>query len=153
VAFLTVSTRDLARKSLSQQDAIIEKLDVDQKTNLKNYGVGAEVLTFISSKVNTVKKIEDVAGRLQSDLISTLEGAELKSQVLGDTTMIITEQKRRQFEELLLSPLRYEGMADRSNRISEAHSATFHWVFEYAHTVERRWSNLIPWLMSEDQCY
>lgn len=52
-----------------------------------------------------------------------------------------------------MDSLRYEGMEDREERITEAYDTTFQWVFEDPLATQVKWSDFKTFLRSDTSLY
>jgi hypothetical protein len=57
------------------------------------------------------------------------------------------------FRQRILHNLRYRGILDRYDRISEAHKATFRWIFDESDHQDRPWKNYSKFLKDDTNIY
>lgn len=69
------------------------------------------------------------------------------------SNILLTDGHRKNLEAMFLATLHYESMADRELAISDAHEATFHWIFNNSKHETAKWSSYTDWLESDEQVY
>ncbi|KAM6540372.1 hypothetical protein FALCPG4_002090 [Fusarium falciforme] len=69
------------------------------------------------------------------------------------SSILLTDGHRKNLEAMFLATLHYESMADRELAISDAHEATFHWIFNNSEHENAKWSSFTDWLESDEQVY
>lgn len=69
------------------------------------------------------------------------------------SSILLTDEHRKNLEAMFLATLHYESMKDRELAISDAHEATFHWIFNNSEHETAQWSSFNGWLESDEQVY
>ncbi|KIW32474.1 uncharacterized protein PV07_04019 [Cladophialophora immunda] len=161
---LLVSMRYYASQSLVQQNAILKGLEKAQEsTPVGTSGginsrintsdpFGTSVLNYVTFKLNQ-KEQEQARLDLKTEIIHAIHNASLghsqiRSSAVGTT---IPEEAGKRSLSMLLASLRYSGMNDREERISEAHETTFQWLLKDSDT--NKWVSFKDWLESDDKLY
>lgn len=67
--------------------------------------------------------------------------------------ILLADDHRKNLEAMFLATLHYESMTDRELAISDAHEATFHWIFNNSEQETAKWSSFTDWLESNEQVY
>jgi hypothetical protein len=89
--------------------------------------------------------------RLRTAIISAMLSGD--DDIETSSSILLTDDHRKSLEAMFLAALHYESMADRELAISDAHEATFHWIFENSEHETAKWSSFTDWLKSDEQVY
>lgn len=155
--------RYYASQSLAQQNAILRGLQ-ERQESAKVVGnavdnsfstsdpLGTSVLNYITLKLNQSKQDQERRS-LRTGIIHAIHNESVKHSEIHSSaagTTLSKETSNRSLS-MLLADLRYGGMNDRQERISEAHETTFQWLFE--DSENDKWASFRDWLESDEKLY
>ncbi|UPK90017.1 hypothetical protein LCI18_000952 [Fusarium solani-melongenae] len=125
---LLVSVRQYSQKSVTQQDEILRRLD--------------QLTTDTSASARETIPSIDQSGfgsaRLRNALISAMLSGD-DDDLETSSSIRLTDYHRKNLEAVFLATLHYESMADRELAISDAHEATFRWIFKNNEHETAKW--------------
>ena len=155
--------RYYAGQSLTQQEAILESLHTVQgKTQRTGNAIntstdpsdrfGTSVLNYVTSKLNHRDQVQE-RRLLKAEMLHAICRASASHPEIDSSPVYISlsEEARKWCLGVLLAGLRYSGMKDREERISEAHQSTFRWLFKDSN--DNKWTHFKDWLESDDKLY
>ena len=155
--------RYYASQSLTQQEAILESLHTVQgKTQRTGNAIntstdpsdrfGTSVLNYVTSKLNHRDQVQE-RRLLKAEMLHAIcrPSASLLEIDSSPVYISLSEEARKWCLGVLLAGLRYSGMKDREERISEAHQSTFRWLFKDSN--DNKWTHFKDWLKSNDKLY
>ncbi len=124
---------------MSKQTTVMDRIT---NIDLNSQGLGEKFLDYI----------ED-AKRWKADLIRAIhrESGPIGERAQSDPEDI--SERRKKMQRNLLDSLRFSKMADRHNRIVEAHEKTFQWVFLQRDASQQKWTNFTDWLEGNSTLY
>ncbi|KAL2693524.1 hypothetical protein Neosp_000084 [[Neocosmospora] mangrovei] len=157
---LLVSVRQYSQKSVTQQDEILRRLDqLTADTNASAWnsipsidqsGFGSSIIQLLTRRLGQEDGEAERVG-LRSAIISAMLSGD--DDLEASSSILLTDNHRKNLEAMFLATLHYESMADRELAISDAHEATFHWLFNNSENETAKWSSFTGWLESDEQVY
>ncbi|KAL6354114.1 hypothetical protein LRP88_12448 [Fusarium phalaenopsidis] len=157
---LLVSVRQYSQKSVTQQDEILRRLDrLTRDTSasarepipsIDQSGFGSSIIQLLTRRLGQ-EDGEAERARLRSAIISAMLSGD--DDIETSSSILLTDDHRKNLEAMFLATLHYESMADRELAISDAHEATFHWIFNNSEHQTAKWSSFTGWLESDEQVY
>ncbi|KAK3325948.1 hypothetical protein B0H66DRAFT_144100 [Apodospora peruviana] len=163
---LLISLRSYATQSVENQGHIIEQLNksqqdtkylhqkMDQLLLTADQGLGSSAIDYVVNRSRSRALGDSNLGEsLQAALFS---GISANVNWVDDTCtshLVVESSRKRKLEAAFLSALQYDGMIEREASVTEAHQATFRWIFLEDSSRPVKWTNFVSWLQSPDQLY
>ncbi|KAH7273155.1 hypothetical protein B0J15DRAFT_574019 [Fusarium solani] len=157
---LLVSVRQYSQKSVTQQDEILRRLDQltadtsasarEPIPSIDQSGFGSSIIQLLTRRLGQ-EDGEAERVRLRTAIISAMLSGD--DDIETSSSILLTDDHRKSLEAMFLAALHYESMADRELAISDAHEATFHWIFQNSEHETAKWSSFTDWLKSDEQVY
>lgn len=157
---LLVSVRQYSQKSVTQQDEILRRLDQltadtsasprEPIPSIDQSGFGSSIIQLLTRRLGQ-EDGEAERVRLRTAIISAMLSGD--DDLETSSSILLTDDHRKNLEAIFLATLHYESMADRELAISDAHEATFHWIFKNSEHETAKWSSFTDWLESDEQVY
>ncbi|KAK4450287.1 hypothetical protein QBC34DRAFT_403202 [Podospora aff. communis PSN243] len=157
---LLASLRQMASRSVREQNAILEMLGVETREIKRMIGAaheqqdafGMSVLKFLTNSVPSAAR-STYRDSLMQDLLIRIyqsKGGE-DEQTMPDAAPTPTSLRRGEVEVQFFARLRFIGMDDGETRIPEAYERTLLWVYEDPpEAYNQTWSNFRRFLESND---
>jgi energy-coupling factor transporter ATP-binding protein EcfA2 len=145
-----------------QQEQVLRGISILRKDthNLKNtikrhtsveHGIGNCLVEFLTCKIDSADRRQE-QNRLREAFVATIFRSN-DHDVISKSWPEISQSREKRLRTQFLAKLRYSHMEDREDRITEAHAATFKWIFADKVNFSANWCNFKAWLTSEKQLY
>lgn len=156
-------TLDFQAIILRKLDSVVQASSTQSKTldddttdslDISN-GIGAEILRSIITAAELANNEEDLQ-QIRSDWTNRIIGALFTERAEACQTHVVpqlSEERQLDLQRLVLKSLHFPLIDDRSKRVSDAHKATFEWVFDQNLAEDQHWSSLPQWLASSSSLY
>lgn len=114
-------------------------------------GLASQILEFVTSKLKASIRRESNSW-LKQELMEVIQRDEMPPRI-EPSAFQITQPRLEKLQVRIMNSLRYLGMEDREERITEAYGNTFQWIFENQSHKQVKWSNFKGFLRSSAPLY
>ncbi|KAH6673405.1 hypothetical protein B0J14DRAFT_666740 [Halenospora varia] len=164
---LDIKTQGVLNKLLSSNSSRQEftqrftQLDNTQRSIFEKLGLEniQRDKQFRHLDVKTQRIIELLLERRSDHEIEVAESRRLLTEARATATVLIERDNSQRADRIrrarlsILDSLRFPDMTHRSDSISSAHKATFHWIFQDSTKYQKPWDNFAEWLVKGTGIY